>query len=76
MQALKKLWGRWKELGKAIGDRVGRVVMTVFYFTVVAPFGLAVRLLSDPLQLRSEPPRWALREEQRAPALEDARRTY
>lgn len=49
---LPMLWERWKHAGHAIGDFQARVVLTFFYFVIVLPFGLGVRLLSDPLRLR------------------------
>jgi len=39
------LWQAWKRLGRAIGDLIGRLVLTVFYFTIFAPFGLGMRAL-------------------------------
>jgi hypothetical protein len=31
------------------------VVLTIFYFTVFVPFGLGVKLFSDPLQIKTQP---------------------
>jgi hypothetical protein len=53
METLRKVWEAWKYVGKIIGDFIGRVVLTVFYFTIFLPFGLGVRWLSDPLQLEN-----------------------
>lgn len=52
MQTLKVFWSGWKRVGRFIGDLIGRLVLTVLYFTVVLPFGVGVRLGSDPLQLK------------------------
>lgn len=50
------LWSRfriyWKELGRHIGDFQARLLLTLFYFTIFVPYGLVVRLLSDPLRTR------------------------
>lgn len=46
------LWERWKAAARAIGDFQARLLLTLFYFVIVTPFGLAVRLFSDPLRLR------------------------
>lgn len=51
---LQKIWQVWKKFGQVVGDIVGRVILTVFYFTVFLPFGLGVRLLGDPLDIRSQ----------------------
>ncbi|MEX0788016.1 MAG: hypothetical protein WD906_06750 [Anaerolineales bacterium] len=42
---LAGLWQAWKRIGRAIGDLIGRLVLTVFYFTIFAPFGLGMRVL-------------------------------
>jgi hypothetical protein len=74
MTFVRKLWSTWKRLGQFIGDIVGRVVLTVFYFTLFAPFGLGVRLAGDPLMIRPEhKPKW-LDRTTRDRELNDARR--
>jgi hypothetical protein len=52
MEALRKGWHAWKRIGQFMGDLLGRLVLTVFYFTLFMPFGLGVRLLGDPLAIR------------------------
>lgn len=47
-------WQNWKRYGGYIGDFQSRLFLTVFYFTVMVPFGLLVRLLRDPLHLRKQ----------------------
>ncbi len=69
-------WIRWKRLAHVIGNFQARVLLTVFYFVIVPPFALIVRLLKDPLTLRR--PRtaktfWIERPPEGAPA-ERARR--
>ncbi len=77
MHLLRQVWQAWRAFGRFMGDMVGRVVMTLFYFTIALPFGLAVRFISDPLQLKAAPPRWGERERpDQARALDDARRLY
>jgi hypothetical protein len=49
---LKKLWRGWQAVAKKIGYFQSQVVLTLVYFTVLAPFAVATRLLRDPLQLR------------------------
>ena len=69
-------WVRWKRLAHVIGNFQARVLLTVFYFVIVPPFALVLRLLKDPLALRG--PRmaetfWIERTPERAPS-ERARR--
>ena len=52
MEILRKVWQTWKRIGQFIGDQVGRVVLTVFYFTLFIPFALGVRFFADPLAIR------------------------
>ena len=51
MNLVRKVWSAWKRFGQLMGDLIGRVVLTVFYFTLFAPFGLGVRLGGDPLMV-------------------------
>lgn len=44
-KVLNRMWKGWKRVGQLIGDLIARLVLTIFYFTIFAPFGLAVRLL-------------------------------
>ena len=53
--SLSKLWRGWKEIAAYIADFQARLVLTVFYFTVAAPFGLLARVVVDPLGLRHRP---------------------
>ena len=55
MNMFRKLWDRWKAFGRLLGNIVARVALSIFYFTVFAPFGLGVRWFSDPLQIKARP---------------------
>ena len=76
METLRKVWQVWKRIGQFIGDQVGRVVLTVFYFTLFMPFALGVRLFADPLGIRPlNRPKWLERRTQDL-TLEDSRRLF
>ena len=63
MQFLRKVWQTWKRIGQFMGDLVGRLVLSVFYFTLVMPFGLGMRFFGDRLAMRRlDRPKWAERE--------------
>ncbi len=49
---LRTAWERWKIIGRINGEYVSRFITNFFYFTILVPFGLGVRLFSDPLALR------------------------
>ena len=69
-------WSRWKGLSKKAAELQARIVLTVFYFTVVMPFGLARTFGADPLQMKkSRPEKWLARQT-RDLRLDDARRQF
>jgi hypothetical protein len=49
---LRRVWDGWKVFATGIGNYQGRLMFAFFYFVVVTPFGLGVRLFSDPLKVR------------------------
>ena len=48
---LRRGWERWKRIARAIGQFQARIILTLFYFVVVPPFALVLRLTKDPLGL-------------------------
>ena len=61
---LVPVWQAWKRIARRIGDFQARVILTVLYFIVIAPFALAVRWLADPLGITpSSPKGWQPRTE-------------
>jgi hypothetical protein len=52
---VRKTWSAWRELAGYIGDFQARLLLTIFYFVLVPPFGLLARYGVDPLQLRRAP---------------------
>ncbi len=52
-EKLKRAWLLWKAFGKAIGDFVARVGLSIFYFTIFLPFGVAARLSGNLLGSRA-----------------------
>ena len=49
---LHLVWERWKVVAHVIGNFQARVLLTVFYFLIVPPFALVVKLAKDPMGLR------------------------
>ena len=76
METLRKGWQAWKRIGQFIGDQIGRVVLTVFYFTLFMPFGLGVRFLRDPLAIHPRGSSKWLERTTHDQTLEDTRRLY
>jgi hypothetical protein len=48
-------WSRWREVSQKAADVQARVLLTVFYFTLMLPFGVVFGLLKDPLRIKSRP---------------------
>ncbi len=63
MGLLNKFWRGWMRFGHFMGDVVGRVVLTIFYFTIMLPFSFIVTLFSDPLDMKhkDKAPAWQAR---------------
>ena len=76
MEALRKFWHAWKRFGQFMGDLIGRLVLTVFYFTLFMPFGLGVRFFGDPLALHPRGRSNWLERTAKDPTLEGTRRLY
>jgi hypothetical protein len=53
MRLLKAIWARRKIVAHKIGNFQARLLLALFYFIVLAPFAVGVKLLSDPLRLRT-----------------------
>jgi hypothetical protein len=66
-----------KRLGRKIGDFQARVLLTIFYFAIIAPFALIVRWATDPLAVkRGTAKGWRLRPAPVGTPLERARRQF
>jgi hypothetical protein len=76
MKTLQKAWETWKWIGQFIGDQIGRVVLTLFYFTLFVPFALGVRFFADPLALRPLSQANWLERKTHDLSLEDSRRLF
>ncbi|MDZ4763375.1 MAG: hypothetical protein SGI73_02405 [Chloroflexota bacterium] len=62
MRAIFRLaWHRFGLITAALGDMQGRAIATIFYYTVLAPFGLFATSTRDLLDLKSKPA-WGARE--------------
>src|SRR5437016_5901751 len=49
---VRAAWAHWKKIAHAVGVVQTRVLMVIFYFIVVLPIGLIMRLAGDPLHLK------------------------
>jgi hypothetical protein len=74
---LKAFWEAWKSFGRKLGDFQARLILSVFYFVIVAPFSLLIRCGSDPLTLKRNTARgWIIRSDIKGTALERASQQF
>jgi hypothetical protein len=68
-------WNAWKAFARRMGNFQSRVLMAFIYFVIVLPFGLGVRLLGDPLEIRRAKvdTNWHAKDLQIKPSVEEAR---
>ncbi len=49
----KKLWHSWKDFSQRMGNFQSRILLSLFFFIFISPFALAVKVFSDPLNLKN-----------------------
>ena len=76
MGFLKTSWECWLKIAGIIGDFQARVILSLFYFVIVLPFGLAVRLFADPLDIKGGGKTSWSDFLERARSVEEAKRQY
>jgi hypothetical protein len=77
---MRKLWKRfvgwWMPIAEVIGNFMNRLILSIFYFVIVLPFGVGVRLFSDPLELRPRRETVWVKFSDRSQTTEDGRRQF
>ena len=74
----KRIWQWWVPIAHKIGNFQARLILTVFYFTMLVPFALLVKLFTDPLRIKPKTKKgWIDRDnEQVDDLLERARKQF
>jgi len=74
---VKGLWRSWVKFSRRTSTFHGRIILSLFFFTAVPPFALAIRFFSDPLGIKNQgkKPRWLSRTDAGAD-LEQLRRQF
>ena len=49
----RRFFASWKRFGKKVADVQARILLSIFYFIILAPFALVLRLVADPLAIKS-----------------------
>ncbi|MFN8522503.1 MAG: hypothetical protein U0821_05285 [Chloroflexota bacterium] len=70
-------WKRWRELADRVANVQARILLTVFYFSIMVPIGLWQAFVSDRLRIRRAPSQtfWVERKTTDT-TLDDVRRQY
>lgn len=48
----KRFLEGWKKFGRKVGDFQARLILTLFYFLILAPFAVLLRIFGDPLAIK------------------------
>ena len=56
----QNLWEHWKRIAHKIGEFQSRLILSIFYYVMFAPFAVGVKLFSDPLGIKKYQG-WSLR---------------
>ncbi len=72
-----RAWRTWKSFAHEMGNYQGRVLMALFYFAIVTPFAVLLKVFSDPLKVHDVPDQssWAPRSDGDT-TIEQARRQF
>jgi hypothetical protein len=77
---MRQLWKRfvawWMPIAEAIGNFMNRLILSIFYFIIVLPFGVGVRLFSDFLELRPKRKTLWTKFSDRSKTIENGRRQF
>lgn len=46
------VWKKWKAFGRVVADFQARVLLSFFYFVLLLPVGILVRVFSDRLRIK------------------------
>lgn len=60
--ALRLAWDRFTINSGIVADINGRFIATLFYFTILLPFGLLSAIFMDPLRIKTIDEGWRERE--------------
>jgi hypothetical protein len=75
---IRRFWERWKSFAREMGGFQSRILLGLFYFIIVTPFGVAVRAFGDRLLLRTtgRSSNWIPRNDATNVSVDDARKQF
>ena len=54
MNFAKFLWKKWLIVAQAIGNFQAQLILSLFYFIILAPVAILFKLFADPLNLKAK----------------------
>jgi hypothetical protein len=51
--AAKRIWRAWAAFSRRMGSFQSRVFLSLFFFIIVTPFAVLVKIISDPLRIKA-----------------------
>jgi hypothetical protein len=71
-------WEGWKSFARSMGGFQSRILMGLFYFFIVTPFGVSLHIFGDPLHLRptKESSDWIPRKDPTNIGLDEVRKQF
>jgi len=74
---MKKILHNWGNFSKRMGSFQSRIILSLFFFIFVSPFAIAVKIFSDPLNIKYQTTKshWLTKKEIKAD-LEQSRRQF
>ncbi|MBI3380297.1 hypothetical protein HY029_06105 [Candidatus Gottesmanbacteria bacterium] len=62
MQIIKSIWQKWKKIAHRIAVFQAQVILSIFYFTILLPFGIIFTFTKDKLGFKTLPvSTWSLK---------------
>lgn len=74
----KRIWHRWMGFSKRMGSFQSRIMLSLFFFIVISPIAVLIKLLGDPLRIKgikAAETFWLAKEES-SDEIEDYRRQF
>jgi len=74
---LRYLWERWKVAAHKFGNFQARLLLNIFYFLILSPFALGVKMFSDRLRIkRQSRSQWLPRDKETTSSTQGPRRQF
>jgi len=72
---IKTIWKLWKKFGFLIASIVSYILTILFYFIIITPFGIIIKIFTDYFHIKNKNSMW-LKKETKDKTLSDMRRQF